>query len=236
MAPPGRRRATPQRRGPRAGRGGGGRSGRLRGGHLAPRRGGGPGAHHPAGHVRLGEAAKYGFIADPVVLSRLEARPDDAVAGDPELLADVVARGVAVKADLVGRDEREGGDRALLNYGHTVGHAIEAASGYDVYLHGEAVALGMVAAARLGERLGISEAGLAQRTVALLDALGLPTGGVRLDPAAVRAALGRDKKAVGGGEAGWRFVLCERPGRARIVEAPSPAAVDAAIASLTAPA
>lgn len=184
----------------------------------------------------LGEAAKYGFIADPVVLSRLEARPDDAVAGEPELLADVVARGVAVKADLVGRDEREGGDRALLNYGHTVGHAVEAASGYDVYLHGEAVALGMVAAARLGERLGISEAGLAQRTVALLDALGLPTGGVRLDPAAVRAALGRDKKAVGGGEAGWRFVLCERPGRARIVEAPSPAAVDAAIASLTAPA
>lgn len=180
----------------------------------------------------LGEVAKYGFIADPEVLAQLESRPDDAVAGDAGLLADVVARGVAVKADLVGRDEREAGDRALLNYGHTIGHAIEAATEYGVYLHGEAVALGMVAAARLGERLGISEPGLAQRTEALCEALGLPTGGVRLDPGAVRAALSRDKKARGTGEAGWRFVLCIRPGEARVVEAPAPAAVDEAIASL----
>lgn len=181
----------------------------------------------------LGEVAKYGFIADPEVLAALEAHPDDAVTGDPELLADVVARGVAVKADLVARDEREAGDRALLNYGHTVGHAIEAVTGYETYLHGEAVALGMVAAARLGERLGESEPGLAERTVAVLERLGLPTGRVRLDPGAVRAALGRDKKARGQGAAGRRFVLCERPGKARVVEAPSPAEVDAAIASLT---
>lgn len=180
----------------------------------------------------LGEVAKYGFIADPEVLARLESHPDEAVAGDAELLADVVARGVAVKADLVGRDEREAGDRALLNYGHTIGHAIEAATEYGVYLHGEAVALGMIAAARLGERLGISEPGLARRTEALCAALGLPTGGVRLDPGAVRAALSRDKKARGVGEAGWRFVLCARPGEARVVEAPAPAAVDEAIASL----
>lgn len=180
----------------------------------------------------LGEVAKYGFIADPEVLARLEARPGDAVAGDAELLADVVARGVAVKADLVARDEREAGDRALLNYGHTIGHAIESATGYATYLHGEAVGLGMVAAARLGEALGVSAPGLAERTVALLDALGLPTGGVVADPAAVRAAIGRDKKARGSGEAGWRFVLCEHPGRARVVDAPSPTAVDDAIASL----
>ncbi len=182
--------------------------------------------HRVAG---LGEVAKYGFIDDPQVLELLETRPADAVAGDPELLAEVVRRGAAVKARVVAADEREAGERALLNYGHTIGHAIEAATGYERYLHGEAVALGMVAAARLGERLGISEPGLAERTVRLLGPLSLPTGGVHLEPGGLRELVARDKKARG---SSLRFVLCERPGTARVVDDVSPGAVDAVVASL----
>ena len=164
----------------------------------------------------LGEVAKYGFIADPAVLTLLEQQPHAAVRGDVDLLGEVVRRGIAVKARVVAADEREAVDRALLNYGHTVGHAIEALTGYGAYRHGEAVALGMVAAARLGERLGVSEVGLAGRTTALLGPLGLPTGGLQLDPATVWALLTRDKKA----RDGVRFVLCRSPGDAVLVDPP----------------
>lgn len=177
----------------------------------------------------LGEVAKYGFIADPEVLRLLQARPDAMVAGDPGVLTEVVRRCVAVKARVVAADEREAGERALLNYGHTVGHAIEALAGYGTYRHGEAVALGMVAAARLGERLGVSEDGLAARTVALLDGLRLPTGGLRLDPARLWDVLARDKKA---GAGGVRFVLCRRPGDAVVVDPPARADVDAVLRGL----
>ncbi|MDP8969070.1 MAG: 3-dehydroquinate synthase, partial [Actinomycetota bacterium] len=172
----------------------------------------------------LGEVAKYGFIADPVVLDRLEAEPAAAVAGDPTLLAEVIARGVAVKARIVAADEREAGLRALLNYGHTLGHAVETLSGYGTYRHGEAVALGMVFAARLGERLGVSQAGLADRTVALLDGLGLPTGGLRLDPNAVWDVLVRDKKARRAGSRGraLRAVPIPRQRRRRRAARPPP--------------
>jgi 3-dehydroquinate synthase len=176
----------------------------------------------------LGEVLKYGFIADPEVLHLLEARPDDAVACAPGLVGDLVGRSVAVKARVVAADERESGERALLNYGHTVGHAIEALGGYEAYLHGEAVALGMVFAARLGERLGISAPGLADRTVAALAGLGLPTGGVQLDPGRVWELLRRDKKARGG----VRFVVCSRPGAAQVIDQPPVELVDEVLASL----
>ena len=176
----------------------------------------------------LGEAVKYGFIADPQVLSLLEDRPDDAVEGNVDLLTQIVFRGVSVKARVVAADEREAGERALLNYGHTFGHAIEAATGYTTYRHGEAVALGMVAAARLGERLGVSEKGLADRTVALLDRLGLPTAGVRVDPSELWTLMARDKKAT----TGIRFVLCTQPGHAVVVDQPERGAVDAVLRSL----
>jgi 3-dehydroquinate synthase len=176
----------------------------------------------------LGEVAKYGFIADPGILDLLEARPQDAAHGDPSLLAEIVGRGIAVKARVVAADEREGGERALLNYGHTIGHAIETLAGYGTYRHGEAVGLGMLAEARLGESLGVTEAGLAERTGALLRVLGLPTSGVRLDRDAVWAVLARDKKA----HHGVRFVLCRRPGDALVVDPPPAELVDAAVASL----
>jgi 3-dehydroquinate synthase len=177
----------------------------------------------------LGEVLKYGFIADPEVLHILEAQPTAAVACEPQLVGELVRRSVAVKARVVAADEREqGGQRALLNYGHTVGHAVEALGGYETYLHGEAVALGMVFAARLGERLGVSQAGLADRTVTALQGLGLPTGGVRLDPGPVWELLRRDKKA----RRGVRFVLCSRPGMARVVDQPPVELVDDVLASL----
>jgi len=182
----------------------------------------------------LGEVVKYGFIADPAVLDLLAAEPEAAVAGDPQVMAELVRRSVAVKARIVAADEREAGERALLNYGHTMGHAIEALTGYETYRHGEAVALGMVFAARLGERMGVSEPGVADRTVAVLEALGLPTGGLRLDPAEVWTVLGRDKKARrrGADDAGVRFVLCPRPGQALVVDAPERSLVDAVLRSL----
>lgn len=176
----------------------------------------------------LGEVVKYGFIADPVILDVLERYPAEAVAGSCAVIGELVCRGVAVKARVVAADEREAGERALLNYGHTVGHVIEALGGYETYRHGEAVGLGMVFAARLGERLGVSDPELTSRTVRLLRSLGLPVGGVRLDPDAVWELLLRDKKRRGG----VRFVLCERPGVARLVDQPDPGIVNEVLASL----
>ncbi len=176
----------------------------------------------------LGEVAKYGFIADPEILGLLERHPAAAVAGDPGVLTEVVVRGVGVKARVVAADEREAGERALLNYGHTLGHAVEVVTGYGRYRHGEAVALGMVFAARLAERLGVADAGLAERTVELLRPLGLPTGGLDADPDALLAAMRGDKKARGG----IRFVLCARPGEALLVDPPDEAVVREVLATL----
>lgn len=176
----------------------------------------------------LGEVTKYGFIADPVVLDLLEQRPGSATAGEPEVLSEIVRRGSAVKAEIVSEDELESGRRALLNYGHTVGHAIEALTGYGTYRHGEAVGLGMVFAARLAERLEIADNGLADRTVAVLDGLGLPTRGLRLDPQAVWDVMARDKKA----RDGVRFILSREPGHAEVVEQPRRGIVDDVLRSL----
>src|SRR5690242_21947669 len=105
-------------------------------------------------------------------------------AGDPACLARAVAESAAIKARIVAGDEREGGARIALNFGHTAGHALEAAAGYGRLLHGEAVAIGMVCAARLSVRAGLCAAGIPGRIAALLRALGLPV-------AAPRAAAGR---------------------------------------------
>jgi 3-dehydroquinate synthase len=179
----------------------------------------------------LGEVAKYGFIADPEILNLLEQYPAEAIACSPELIGTLVQRSVAVKARVVAGDEREAGERAFLNYGHTVGHAIEAIGEYEGFLHGEAIALGMVFAARLGERLRISESGLAARTVSVLDALGLPTSGAKLDPDRVWELMRRDKKA----RRGVRFVVCSRPGRAQLIDQPDPELVNEILMSLATP-
>jgi 3-dehydroquinate synthase len=176
----------------------------------------------------LAEVLKYGFIADPEVLAILERAPADAVACEPQLIDELVCRSVAVKARIVASDERESGERALLNYGHTVGHAVEALGCYRSYLHGEAVAIGMVFAARLGERLGFSEPGLADRTVRALQGLGLPTGGIVVDTEKLWEFMRRDKKA----RRGVRFVLCRKPGSAQLVDQPDPEIINEVLASL----
>jgi len=162
----------------------------------------------------LAEVIKYGIIRDAALFRRLERVLPKLLQLEPELLADVVARCCQIKAEVVGRDETESGRRAMLNFGHTIGHAIENSVGYGQYLHGEAISLGQSMAA------GLSEAvlGLPARDVArirnLLLAAGLPTR-LLLRPAQRRrlfAAMKLDKK-VSDGEV--RFVLAEKIGKVR---------------------
>ncbi|MEE8310663.1 MAG: 3-dehydroquinate synthase [Candidatus Binatia bacterium] len=143
----------------------------------------------------LAEVVKYGMILDAGLFELLEARAADVVARDGELLSDIVARSAALKARVVERDEREGGLRAILNFGHTVGHAVEQATGYSRYLHGETVAMGMAAAVRLSERRGACDDSVGKRLRALIEAVGLsweiPSD---VDRDRVEHALAFDKK------------------------------------------
>jgi 3-dehydroquinate synthase len=161
----------------------------------------------------MAEVVKCGFIADPELLALLEGGAAD----QPGSYAELVSRAVRVKAEVVAEDETEGGRRAILNFGHTVGHAIEAASGYGL-LHGEAVALGMIAALSLGAARGITPPALLERARALLGALGLPTDVERRiaeGRADILPRLGVDKKRRGGT---IKFVFCPAPGETRLVE------------------
>ncbi len=157
----------------------------------------------------LGEVVKYGLIRDPEILDLLEADIDAANAGDLELLTELVRRSAAVKAAVVAADERESGERAHLNLGHTYGHAVEALTGYTEVLHGEAVAIGTCMALRLGVHEGVTDPSLVDRTEALLTRLGLPTRAPRLDRDAVWATMARDKKAT----RDVRFILVADLGR-----------------------
>jgi len=159
----------------------------------------------------LAEVVKCGFIADAGLLDLLEqSGPDLTVAQHQE----VITRAVRVKADVVASDENESGRRAILNFGHTVGHALEAASGYGL-LHGEAVALGMVAALDLGVALGAGSPALADRARKLLARLGLPVDYERRFDAQAQAGIAVDKKRRG---STIRFVLVPTPGETRFVE------------------
>jgi 3-dehydroquinate synthase len=122
----------------------------------------------------LAEAVKHGAIADPEYLEWIEHAAPELLAGDPEALTRLIVRSVEIKAEVVARDEHECGPRKMLNFGHTLGHAVEALSGYTL-LHGEAVSIGMVEEARLGERLGVTASGTASRLRQVLTRMGLPT-------------------------------------------------------------
>jgi 3-dehydroquinate synthase len=161
----------------------------------------------PAAELRSGlaEVIKYGAIAEPELLTELELRRDAVVRGEAEALAGLVSRSAAIKAAVVAGDEREAGRRAILNFGHTLGHALEAATGYGEYLHGEAVAIGMVAAARLSVRLTGLAPAAAARLEAVIAACGLPAAPrAPVSTERVLAAARLDKKARGGA---LRFVL-----------------------------
>ena len=145
----------------------------------------------------LSEAIKHATLAAPGLLSEIEARAPALVRGDAAALQDVVQRAVAIKAEIVAADERETGQRALLNFGHTLGHAIEAEAGYGALRHGEAVALGM----RFAARLSTVKTALTPRAVSrldgALDACGLPKDWAAHISAPVLARVARDKKIRG---------------------------------------
>lgn len=163
----------------------------------------------------LAEVVKYGVILDPEFFAWLEANVPPINARDPAALEHLIARSCQLKADVVQHDEREEtGLRAVLNYGHTFCHAIETVTGYGTYLHGEAVAIGMLCASRLAELLGRIGPDVTTRQERLLTALGLPTAVTNLDPEALLAAMQRDKKTEHGQ---LRFVLPTRLGHVELV-------------------
>jgi 3-dehydroquinate synthase len=158
----------------------------------------------------LAEAVKHGAIADAALLSGMPALADALLARDPATLDRTIRRSVEIKAEVVSDDPRETGRRAILNFGHTIGHAIEAVSDYTVP-HGFAVAKGMVLEARIGEAAGITEPGTAATLAGVLTALGLPTGVPRgMSPDAVLEATRTDKKARA---SKVRYALVARPGQ-----------------------
>ena len=168
----------------------------------------------------LAEVIKHGLVADAVFFDWIEAHIGALRARDEAALAHAVQRSCEIKAHVVSQDERDGGLRAILNFGHTFGHAIEAVMGYGAWLHGEAVGCGMVLATDLSARLGLVDAALVARVERVVEAAGLPTrtphlGAMPLDRWLQSMRI--DKKA----EAGQiRFVLLDGVGRAVLRSAP----------------
>ena len=160
----------------------------------------------------LAEIIKAGAIADADFFAWLESNMAALLARDPEAIAHAVQRSCEIKAEVVRLDEREGGLRAILNFGHTVGHAIEKVARYGAYLHGEAVSVGMVYAAALSREQAGMPAAEAERVGALLGAYGLPVRASECQWPDLRQAVGVDKKSVG---AAPRFVLAEGIGTVR---------------------
>jgi 3-dehydroquinate synthetase len=178
----------------------------------------------------LAEVAKMAMILDAELFGQLEQQADTLTPSASDVLAPIVARSIELKADVVERDERENGDRMLLNYGHTLGHAVESASGYGRLLHGEAVAIGMRAAADIAVGLGMLTPEDAQRQAQLLAALQLPHAW-RIDSRAVLDRLTLDKKRAGSRQ---RWILAERVGLARIRDDVPSDLVRSAVATITA--
>lgn len=157
------------------------------------------------------EVIKHALIMDEELLRLLEEKADAILSLEPAVTTEVISRSIALKAAVVSEDEREEtGRRTILNYGHTIGHGLEAAAEYTDMLHGEAVAVGMAGAARIARRLGLLPPEVAERQDALIARFGLPLRASGVDPAKVLAATALDKK-VKGGAIGW--VLLEGIGR-----------------------
>lgn len=158
----------------------------------------------------LAEAVKHGAIVDAAYGRGIADEAEALLSGEVEAIRRMVLRSIEVKASVVSRDEHESGVREILNFGHTLGHALEAASGFGL-THGEAVAIGMVLEARLGERVGHTEPGTAARLADILQAVELPVRRPpELDPEVVEGYLGADKKVRSGQ---WRMVFLAELGR-----------------------
>lgn len=157
------------------------------------------------------EAIKHGLIMDEALFETFEQHAGEIMALEPELATDVIRRSMAIKARVVTEDEREADRRTLLNYGHTIGHALETVAGYGRYYHGEAVAVGMMGAAMISHRLGMIGADVVERQRAILDRFGLPLACPGVDVDALADAMMRDKKVAAGA---IRWVLLDGLGRA----------------------
>ncbi|MDO1528120.1 3-dehydroquinate synthase [Fulvimonas sp. R45] len=171
----------------------------------------------PAREYRAGlaEVIKGAAIGDEPFFAWLEAHADALAARDDDALVEAIARKVRYKAGVVARDETEQGERALLNLGHTFGHALETAGNYTALLHGEGVAVGMLLAARLSERLGMAGAADTARLHRLLEAVGLPVAvPAGFDPEQLLALMRLDKKNTAGS---LRLILWRGVGKAEIV-------------------
>ena len=169
----------------------------------------------------LAEIIKYGPIADMVFLDWIETHLEALLAREPAALAFAIQRSCEIKAAVVAQDERESGLRAILNFGHTFGHAIESGLGYGQWLHGEGVGCGMVMAAHLSQRLGLVDTAFVDRLCTLIQRAGLPVAGPKLAPidnAGRYLELMRVDKKAEAGEV--RFVVIDAPGSAALRSAP----------------
>ncbi len=167
----------------------------------------------------LAEVIKYGMIDDASLFTYLEENMDRLLSKDAAALTRVIERSAAIKARIVSADEHElkkDGGRALLNFGHTFAHALESTTDYKVYVHGEAVAIGMVLASELSVELGLLTRADRDRIVALVKKAGLPTHVKPSDPATetLHAACFRDKKVAAGK---LRFIVADRIGSAKVI-------------------
>jgi 3-dehydroquinate synthase len=161
----------------------------------------------------LAEVIKYGIIEDPVLFHLLEQNIEKLIERDLELLTQVIVTSCAIKARVVEADEREDDYRAVLNFGHTIGHALEAVTGYKQFLHGEAIGVGMVKAAALSTQRGFCDPTSFDRIVQLIRKAGLPTeipGNVSMQ--SLIQGIEVDKKAAGGK---IKFIMCEGLGKTR---------------------
>ena len=158
------------------------------------------------------EAIKHGFILDPSLVDVFEEHAEALMNLEPEIATEVIRRSMAIKADVVSRDERETlGVRILLNYGHTIGHALESSTEYGRFMHGEGVAIGMVGAAKMAQEMGILSQAVVDRQYALLQRFNLPTTAPGVPVEDIRRAMSLDKKVADGAN---RWVMLEDVGRA----------------------
>jgi 3-dehydroquinate synthase len=159
------------------------------------------------------EGIKYGFILDPDLIDVLERDADELIRLEPFHSTPIIERCANHKVQIVAEDPRERGRRIILNFGHTIAHAIESATSYQRFLHGEAVAIGMIGAARIAERIGVGKSGVLDRLVNLVQRYGLPTSAPGIAPAHILDGISLDKKVEG---RSVRWVLVEEPGQTRV--------------------
>jgi 3-dehydroquinate synthase len=180
----------------------------------------------------LAEIVKAGFIADPTILDVIERDVAAVLGRDEAVVTDLLTRAVRVKADVVGADERESGQRLFLNYGHTLAHAIERDAGYGAWRHGDAVAVGLVYAAAVGRRrrFGALDGATADRHRTVLESLGLPTRYAADAWPRLRAAMRVDKKSQGDR---LRFVVLDALGKPAVLDSPNESLLEQAYAEVS---